>query len=138
MRSRRRTSRPSKQPWIAAVLVVLIAAGLAAAVLWRSSRAEHAATGAPPSTGRGSQAAAPEDWTLPDDLPPLPFAKAALPRAAHAVRAAYEFAARQPEVLERLPCFCGCRKLGHRSNHDCFIAAADTTGRVTWDAHGMG
>jgi hypothetical protein len=61
-----------------------------------------------------------------------------LPRPAVAVQAAYEFAARHPEVLGQLPCFCGCDKLGHRSNHDCFVAARDAGERVTWDAHGMG
>jgi hypothetical protein len=78
------------------------------------------------------------DWALPADLPALPLPTTALPRPADAVRVAYEFAARHPEVLGQLPCFCGCHKLGHRSNHDCFVAARDAGGRVTWDAHGMG
>ena len=139
MGSRRKTSTRSKQPWIAAALAVLVAAGLAVAVLWRSSQSERAAAGASPSTGRGSQpGVAHEDWALPDDLPPLPLPKALLPRAAHAVRSAYEFAARHPDVLEQLPCYCGCQRLGHRSNRDCFVAARGTAGRVTWDAHGMG
>ena len=139
MRPRKRARNRSRQPWISAALVVLVAAGLVVAVLWRSSEPERAAAVDPPSAGAGSRAAVvPEDWTLPDDLPPLPVPKAPLPRAAHAVRAAYESAARQPEVLEQLPCYCGCRKLGHRSNRDCFVAARDLAGRVTWDAHGMG
>jgi len=140
MGSRRRARKNSKPPRVAAALAVLVAAAFAAAVLWRSSQPERASAVAPPSTGRGSQAAvAHEDWDLPDDLPPLPLPKALLPRAAPAVRAAYEFAARHPEVLEQVPCYCGCRTLGHRSSRDCFVAARDAaSGRVTWDAHGMG
>ena len=139
MRARKKASERSTQPWIPAALAVLLAAALVGAVLWRASQPERPAAVAPHSSGAGSwTAVAPADWALPDDLPPLPVPKAPLPRAAHAVRAAYEFAARQPDVLEQLPCFCGCRKLGHRSNRDCFVAARDAAGRVTWDAHGMG
>lgn len=72
------------------------------------------------------------------DLPPLPRPRGLLPRSAPAVQAAYEFAARHPEVLERLPCFCGCERLGHSSNRHCFVAGRQADGRVTWDAHGMG
>lgn len=72
------------------------------------------------------------------DLPPLPLPRGPLPRSASAVQAAYEFAARHPEVLERLPCFCGCERLGHSSNRHCFVASRQADGRVTWDAHGMG
>lgn len=34
--------------------------------------------------------------------------------AAPAVRELYEFAARRPNVLHYVPCFCGCRSAGHR------------------------
>ena len=72
------------------------------------------------------------------DLPPLPLPRGSLPRQPPAVQAAYEFAARHPEVLERLPCFCGCERLGHSSNRQCFVSGRRADGRVTWDAHGMG
>lgn len=55
------------------------------------------------------------------------------------VRATYEFAARHPEVLEFVPCFCGCERGGHKGNHDCYIAGRDANGRVTaWDSHAIG
>lgn len=51
--------------------------------------------------------------------------------------AVYQFAARHPEVLAYVPCFCGCEHAGHRGNEDCFIQARDPqSGQVTWDAHG--
>ena len=34
---------------------------------------------------------------------------------------AYEFAARHPEVMKFVPCFCGCERGGHKDNHDCFV-----------------
>ena len=139
MGSRKKRGEPPKQPWIAAGLSLLVAAGFAAAILWRYAQPDRAAVVSPPSTASGPAArAAPADWSLPGDLPALPVPKSWLRRPADAVRASYEFAARHPEVVQQLPCFCGCHKLGHRSNHDCFVAARDTGGRVTWDAHGMG
>ena len=42
------------------------------------------------------------------------------------VAAAYQIAQAIPEVLESLPCYCGCyQSVGHRNNLDCF---ADTHG----------
>jgi Protein of unknown function with PCYCGC motif len=50
----------------------------------------------------------------------------------------YEFAARHPEVLKYVPCFCGCERMGHQGNHDCFVAKRDSSGHVTaWETHGM-
>jgi hypothetical protein len=69
-------------------------------------------------------------------LPSIPAGPEVLPRPALVVQAVYEFAARHPEVLRYMPCFCGCEHLGHRSNHDCFVAQRDRDGRVTWDVHG--
>ena len=55
-------------------------------------------------------------------LPPLPVVQFASARPAPMTRAAYEFAARHPEVLKHVPCFCGCERNGHGNNEDCFIA----------------
>jgi hypothetical protein len=53
------------------------------------------------------------------------------------VREAYEFAARRPDVLHYLPCFCGCWHSGHRSNYDCFIDEVHADGRVNIDDMGF-
>lgn len=71
------------------------------------------------------------------ELPPLPEVPHSAARSPEGIRAAYEFAARHPEVVSYIPCFCGCEKKGHRSNHDCFVASRDTEGRVGWSPHGM-
>jgi hypothetical protein len=55
------------------------------------------------------------------------------------IRATYEFAARHPEVMKFVPCFCGCERGGHKDNHDCFVDARNEQGGVTaWDTHGIG
>lgn len=48
------------------------------------------------------------------------------------LRALYEFAARRPDVLHYLPCFCGCGRV-HRSNYDCFIDEVRADGSVLID-----
>ena len=48
------------------------------------------------------------------------------------LRALYEFAARRPDVLHYLPCFCGCGNV-HRSNYDCFIDEVRADGTVLID-----
>ena len=54
------------------------------------------------------------------------------------VKAVYTFAARHPEILHYLPCFCGCESRGHRGNDDCFISGRDANGRPQWEEHGVG
>jgi hypothetical protein len=34
---------------------------------------------------------------------------------------AYAYAAAHPEILQWIPCYCGCAGMGHRSNLDCFF-----------------
>ena len=92
----------------------------------------------PPAPVAPSQAAAPvPSPSAEQPLPPLPFVQNMV-GPPQVVGAAYEFAARHPEVLRYVPCFCGCEADGHRANNDCFVASRDSEGRVTsWDSHGM-
>jgi hypothetical protein len=71
-------------------------------------------------------------------LPPIPYEGYPSPRPMAVTQAAYEFAARHPEVLQYVPCYCGCERAGHGGNHDCFVGARDANGKVTWDSHGYG
>ena len=44
---------------------------------------------------------------------------------------AYVFAAKHPEVLHYMPCYCGCESgFNHESNYDCFINGIDDSGAV--------
>ena len=56
-------------------------------------------------------------------------------------RAAYQTAKDIPEVLEQLPCFCGCMSLGHKNNLFCFKdqhgAGCDMCQNIALDARKM-
>ena len=73
-----------------------------------------------------------------ENLPPLQFPGYPMARPPEVVKAAYKFAAEHPEVLSYVPCFCGCERMGHRGNEDCFVKARDVNGDVVqWEDHGM-
>lgn len=72
------------------------------------------------------------------ELPPLPVVEFASARPAPVTRAAYEFAARHPEILKHVPCFCGCERNGHGNNEDCFVARRHADGSPEWSPHGIG
>jgi len=44
----------------------------------------------------------------------------------------YHFATDHAGDLEYIPCFCGCKNIGHRSNRDCYIKSfnRDVTSHV--------
>lgn len=91
-----------------------------------------------PGTSAPPAAQASPDSVIASDLPPLPPGIDVAARPAQVVKAAYEFAARHPDVLEYIPCFCGCERGGHRGNEDCFVKRRDSAGRVSaWEPHGM-
>lgn len=56
-------------------------------------------------------------------------------RAPPMVQEAYRFAIANPEVLSRLPCYCGCGNIGHKSNLDCFIREFKPDGTIVFDDH---
>jgi hypothetical protein len=72
-------------------------------------------------------------------LPPLPRVPYPPARPMPVVQQVFEFAARHPEVLSFVPCYCGCEQLGHQGNHDCFVKSRAANGSITeWEAHGIG
>ena len=155
------SSSPSRQPtsgppWVLIGGVAALAV-LTALALYPTSASETAATSSPVATSAveptpasttpevtpapapaAPQAASPKP---PPDapLPPLPVIPNFVPRSAEVISDAYVFAARNPDVLEFVPCFCGCETAGHRGNADCFVSARNSDGSVkTWETHGMG
>lgn len=72
------------------------------------------------------------------DLPPLPNNLGYSPRPAEYVRTVYKFAAHNADLLKYVPCFCGCERMGHHANDECFIARRSGTGQVLeWQPHGV-
>jgi hypothetical protein len=75
---------------------------------------------------------------ISSDLPLLPPGIATAARPPEVTKAVFAFAARRPDVLSYMPCFCGCERGGHRGNHDCFVAKRNAEGKVTaWEPHGL-
>lgn len=71
--------------------------------------------------------------------PPLPFIPNGMPRPPELITEVYEFAGANPDILEFVPCFCGCETAGHRANAHCFVQSRNTDGTVkAWEPHGMG
>ena len=88
---------------------------------------------APPPAGEPTPVPPPDA-----PLPPLPLVSNLVPRSPQVIRDAYIFAAQSPDVLEYVPCFCGCETRGHKGNADCFVQARNPDGSVReWDTHGM-
>lgn len=54
------------------------------------------------------------------------------------VQQAYQFAVANPDVLEHLPCYCGCGKAGHKSNYACYVSGTDATRGIQFDSHALG
>jgi hypothetical protein len=55
------------------------------------------------------------------------------------VQQAYQFAVANPEVLQELPCYCGCGPIGHTSNYACYVAEQNADGSLkTFDPHALG
>jgi Protein of unknown function with PCYCGC motif len=49
----------------------------------------------------------------------------------------YKAAAMHKELLEKMPCYCGCgEEAGHKNNYDCFINENKSDGSLVWDDHG--
>jgi hypothetical protein len=67
--------------------------------------------------------------------PELPVSNS-FSRPIELIRAAYAFAARRPDVVQYLPCYCGCEKQGHQSLQFCFVRKRTAAGVGQWD--GMG
>ena len=54
------------------------------------------------------------------------------------VRTAYQFAAADPDVMQHIPCYCGCGGIGHESNYDCYVADVEPNGTTRFDGHALG
>lgn len=53
------------------------------------------------------------------------------------VQEAYQFAVANPDVLQQIPCYCGCGAMGHTSNYSCYVAETGADGTITYDEHAL-
>ena len=57
--------------------------------------------------------------------------------ASETTRESYRFAVANPEILEEIPCYCGCGDMGHHSNYACYVQS-DENGKIVYDGHALG
>jgi hypothetical protein len=58
--------------------------------------------------------------------------------SAASVRESYSFAVGNPEILKRLPCYCGCGGMGHQSLYACYVESVEPAGNIQYDTHALG
>lgn len=54
------------------------------------------------------------------------------------VRESYQFASANPDLMQNIPCYCGCGNVGHTSNYSCYVEGQDDKGNLRWDSHALG
>lgn len=60
------------------------------------------------------------------------FAQQASPQ----VQAVYRYAVDHGDILQYIPCFCGCKHVGHHHNAHCYIAERLPGRLITFTNHG--
>ena len=55
-----------------------------------------------------------------------------------AVQEAYQFNVANPDIMQDIPCYCGCGDIGHTYNYDCYVSDVDASGKTTFDNHALG
>ena len=124
---------------VRALFLAVAALSIAACSGSEPAPAPQASPAPAPAAPAPSAAAAATPPEMRADLPPLPVTGFPPARPPEVVRAVFTFAADHPEVLSKMPCFCGCENRGHKHNDDCFVTGRDARGRVTgWEPHGLG
>lgn len=136
IRSFLRTMRqPSRSPWPSrlAWMVIAIMAVLFVAVAVRNLRRHDALTQWRQNLEAAAGSPAWPAWS--PNWPPLPSPPARRHRLRQDLRGPYSYAARQKEVLQHVPCYCGCVREGHRSNLNCFVNGFRSDGTPIWTDH---
>jgi hypothetical protein len=71
-------------------------------------------------------------------LAPVSDLSPQLRRLSPEVQEAYRFALANRDVLEKIPCYCGCGSVGHMDNYMCYVQSESASGQVVFDYHGAG
>lgn len=77
------------------------------------------------------------DGQYPVAMAPLENMPPAVQRSAKSVRQAYQFAVANPDILSRVPCYCGCGGMGHTSVHSCYVSVTPE-GATFYEGHALG
>lgn len=137
-REKVRKARPvHRRPWLwlVIVLIVLSVSIIARRLTMRSDKpaSSKQASAMPDMNSSPEPASGDTSWDA--SWPSLPVSGQPA-RPIEVVRAAYAYAARRGDVLQYMPCYCGCEKQGHRSNYACFMRGRTAAGVPQWDEMG--
>jgi hypothetical protein len=121
-KAKRAKQKRKRQRWVVLSLLGLVAAGLGVALLTSSDDGFVPSTNPPRAPGDRYETVAADQ---------LPSFATGNPK----VEDAYRFAAAHPDVLQYIPCFCGCGNIGHRHNGDCYVQDRLEDGRITFTSH---
>jgi len=53
----------------------------------------------------------------------------------HDTEEAYAFAVARPDIVEWMPCYCGCAAMDHRSNLECFLKRREVGAAIAFEEH---
>jgi hypothetical protein len=119
--------------WIFVLVPVAVVIVIGLGILWYSSSQPgetqgHAGGSAASVTASSEQSSALASVVWPTYVS----------RGGPAVTEGYQFAVLRPDVLQYMPCYCGCgQHNGHRSNEECFVANMNQGGRtIAFESHG--
>lgn len=117
-------------PWLAVVLMFSFGAGAAGCASDQDGSGGASATGTHAAATHAPGQMDPMKLAAWDTRPD--FVRAADPRTA----SAYAYALEYPDVVQWLPCYCGCVGMGHRSNLDCFLKPREDGAPIAFEEHG--
>jgi hypothetical protein len=66
-------------------------------------------------------------------MAPLDHMPAQVQSAPVMVQQAFQFASANPDVMQGIPCYCGCGSIGHTSNYSCYVNE-----NGDFDSHALG
>ena len=88
------------------------------------------------STSASSAASTSAEHDMP--MAPMSMMPDDVKSAPQVTQQAYQFAVANPDVMQHIPCYCGCGSMGHTSNYSCYVESVDAAGNVKFDGHALG
>jgi hypothetical protein len=111
-----------------ALFAVLLISGPAFAACSGAHAAAPAGSSAvamPATQGDMAMAGASVAWTARPDFV----------RSNAATEEAYAFAIQHPQIVQWMPCYCGCEAMGHGSNLDCYFKHGQPGDKPVFEEH---
>jgi len=95
----------------------------------------HAAPAAPAAAATDPQMAGTGADLMPADASEAWASRPDFTRVDPQTEEAYAYALYHPQVVQWMPCYCGCARLDHRSNLDCYLKRAVPGQKTQFEEH---